>query len=635
MIRRNIFSWSLLLSFVLGCTVGEVTSSVSSSSSTSESSSDESPPPRLLSPVKPPHKHTRYSLGGKHPYEETIERRRSFAFASSSTLSSTVAVVAGAATGGGISLIGTPSTPVTDLVNSTVTWSNVPNPQSNDWVALYCVGESLSNWIEWEYVNVCSSWSTGSGTLSFPLWRTFTCSSFEYRLYRDPSPYTLLATSNSMSWADNDTATTPFHIHIAYGTNPQTSMVVSFTTNTSGTSVPALVEIGTQSGVYNIGNITCNESITYYASEMCQTPATTVSIDNYQFPGYIHHCSIDNLIPNTRYYVRVMQGISVSTETNFLTGPTVDPNTYTRFVAYGDMATSMEPGAIDTSLRILDRLNDPNEPVIHFIAHVGDLGYGRSSTEVWNCWMSFIEPVASRLPYMISIGNHEYDYTNKSGAINDPSGAVNGMWSPSWWNGGTDSNGECGVPTDRRFRMPKNGNKVFWYSYEVGSIHITMLSSEHDPSSSAPMGQFLKQDLMNVDRKKTPWLFIGIHRPLYETEQYQSDYDVAIGLRNIIEPLLIQYNVDVVIAGHYHSFLRTCSVRNGTCTTGAPIHYTTGAAGQSLDNAPLWNSSYVVKYDGSHYGYSIITAVNSSALNLQWYWNQDNSLQDDVWVYKN
>jgi len=254
--------------------------------------------------------------------------------------------------------------------------------------------------------------------------------------------------------------TTPLHIHIAYGTNPQTSMVVSFTTNTSSSSIPAIVEIGTQSNNYNIGNITCNETITYYADEMCQTPATTVSIDNYQFPGYIHHCPITNLNPSTKYFVRVIQGNSISEETNFFTGSVTNADTFTRFITYGDMATSMAPGAIDTSFRILDRLNNPDELPLHFIAHVGDLGYGRSSTEIWNQWMSFIEPIASRLPYMVSIGNHEYDYTNRSGAINDPSGA-NGMWSPSWWNGGTDSNGECGVPTDRRFVCHKMVIKYF------------------------------------------------------------------------------------------------------------------------------------------------------------------------------
>ena len=160
-----------------------------------------------------------------------------------------------------------------------------------------------------------------------------------------------------------------------------------------------------------------------------------------------------------------------------------------------------------------------------------------------------------------------------------------------------------------------------------------MISSEHNPSADAPMGAWLAADFAAVDRSQTPWLVLGIHRPMYETEEYAGDFAVANGLRAILEPLLLKHSVDVIIAGHYHSFLRTCQVADGVCAPGAPVHYTTGAAGQSLDNAPLYPSNYVQKYDGAHFGYSVIT-VNQTAMNLQWFWNADNSLQDDVTLTK-
>ncbi len=146
--------------------------------------------------------------------------------------------------------------------------------------------------------------------------------------------------------------------------------------------------------------------------------------------------------------------------------------------------------------------------------------------------------------------NHEYEYAGGDGR-KDPSGAGT-QWSPSWWNGGDDSGGECGMPTSRRFRTPATGNGVFWYSFAVGSVHVAMLSSEHDPSPGAPMGDWLAEDLAAVDRAVTPWLVVGIHRPLYETENYPGDFAVAAGLRKIMEPLLLAQKVDVVVAGHYH-----------------------------------------------------------------------------------
>jgi len=177
-------------------------------------------------------------------------------------------------------------------------------------------------------------------------------------------------------------------------------------------------------------------------------------------------------------------------------------------------------------------------------------------------------------------------------------------------------------------------NGVFWYSFTSGNVHVAMISSEHDPSPGAPMGAWLAADLAAVDRAAVPWLFVGIHRPLVETEQYPSDYAVANGLRGILEPLLLEQRVDAVLAGHYHSFMRTAPIAGLKRTPGAPVHYTTGAAGASLDNAPLYPSDYIEKYDGDHFGYSIIDAVNATHCRLSWYWNQDDSLQDDAWLVK-
>ena len=105
------------------------------------------------------------------------------------------------------------------------------------------------------------------------------------------------------------------------------------------------------------------------------------------------------------------------------------------------------------------------------------------------------------------------------------------------------------MPSAARFRSPDNGNGIFWYSFEVGNVHVAMVSSEHDPAVGAPMGDWLVADLAGGDRSVTPWLILGIHRPLYETEQYAGDFAVAAGLRGLMEAYLLKYGVDVVVAG--------------------------------------------------------------------------------------
>merc|ERR1712080_522880 len=85
-----------------------------------------------------------------------------------------------------------------------------------------------------------------------------------------------------------------------------------------------------------------------------------------------------------------------------------------------------------------------------FILHPGDLGYGEGRTYVWDQWHSIIEPTSTRVPYQVTIGNHEYDHTGTGGK--DPSGAPPPGFHPTWGDYGDDSYGECGVPTNARFK---------------------------------------------------------------------------------------------------------------------------------------------------------------------------------------
>ena len=83
---------------------------------------------------------------------------------------------------------------------------------------------------------------------------------------------------------------------------------------------------------------------------------------------------------------------------------------------------------------------------------------------VWEKWFYLIEPYATHIPYMIGVGNHEYDHT--TGGEHDPSHAKGpGGFRPFWFNGGDDSGGECGVPMYYRFHMPDSGHSIWWYEH--------------------------------------------------------------------------------------------------------------------------------------------------------------------------
>jgi acid phosphatase type 7 len=176
--------------------------------------------------------------------------------------------------------------------------------------------------------------------------------------------------------------------------------------------------------------------------------------------------------------------------------------------------------------------------------------------------------------------------------------------------------------TQRRFRTPLNGNGVFWYSFSVGNVHVAMISSEHDPSPDSPMGQWLEDDLLGVDRAATPWLVVANHRPLVMTQDYAPEIKMSHGTYAILEPLLLKARVDVFMAGHIHSMQRSCAMANFSCVLPGEhgvVHYMNGAAGHSLMNNAAKPSTYIEKTILKHHGYSIVDAVNSTHMRLQFY----------------
>nr|CCA27923.1 calcineurinlike phosphoesterase putative [Albugo laibachii Nc14] len=245
----------------------------------------------------------------------------------------------------------------------------------------------------------------------------------------------------------------------------------------------------------------------------------------------------------------------------------------------------------------------------NFLLHVGDVGYALGFGLRWDYFMKMIEPVATHVPYLVSVGNHEHDYT-RGGKSHDPSGAVGpdgGMnFQPSWGNFKRDSAGECSVPLYHRFHTPENGRGLFWYSFDYGPIHIIQMSSEHDWRRGSEQFLWLEEDLKQVNRSVTPWIVLTIHRMMYTTQVGEAgDLVVSYHLRMELEDLLFKYKVSLIIAGHQHSYERSCRVRNGLCLKDdeqGPVHIVVGTAGAHLEQNGFspsigkWSVSHVVDW---------------------------------------
>jgi len=110
----------------------------------------------------------------------------------------------------------------------------------------------------------------------------------------------------------------------------------------------------------------------------------------------------------------------------------------------------------------------------------------------------------------------------------------------------------------------------FWYSYDRNYIHWLMFSTEHDYDPGSPQYAFIEQDLQRAvqNRRNVPWIIFNGHRPLYSSDAAQYDsHRPGCRLLTALEPLLVKYNVDIVMTGHMHCYERSYPVNNGTVDT--------------------------------------------------------------------
>ncbi|MEE9344539.1 MAG: metallophosphoesterase [Methylococcales bacterium] len=111
------------------------------------------------------------------------------------------------------------------------------------------------------------------------------------------------------------------------------------------------------------------------------------------------------------------------------------------------------------------------------------------------------------------------------------------------------------IPTNAEAGGAVSGTEVY-YSFDYGNIHFICLDSYQ--SSRLPEGQmltWLESDLLANDK---PWVFAFWHNPPYTKGSHDSDREgPEIDMRGRVLPILENYGVDVVFAGHSHSYERS------------------------------------------------------------------------------
>lgn len=341
-------------------------------------------------------------------------------------------------------------------------------------------------------------------------------------------------------------STTPTQVHIALAgadsNGNSNSMAVSWQTEEN--TATSVVYYGTQPGDYQ--DVSQGKSSSYYET-------------------FHHHVVIGPLTPDTTYYYKVGDGDGgYSQEFKFRSAPLSSKNMNLTFAVFADLGLNNG----DATVNFLKSIQDE----VALIWHGGDVSYADDSflhvgcatkfcyEQVWDDYMNEIEPIASALPYMTAVGNHEVE-------CHDPACLADSEKRDKLSNFSA---------YNTRFRMPSSesgsGALNMHFSFNYGPVHFISIDTETGYPGAAeetryvlPCGGFeeqlgwLEDDLKkaNEERDVRPWVFVQGHHPMYQGNSINKEFQAAM------EDLFYTYGVDVYFSGHVHSYERDVPVYNG------------------------------------------------------------------------
>jgi hypothetical protein len=188
------------------------------------------------------------------------------------------------------------------------------------------------------------------------------------------------------------------------------------------------------------------------------------------------------------------------------------------------------------------------------LLHMGDFAYDFDSGGggVGRAFMNDIANYSSKVPYMISHGNHESGYSFAH--------------CTEFFRSQPSDTGT--VATGASATSPNN----WWFSWNYGLVHFVTISTEVFFGSYAAtllpaMWAWLEADLKQAQANRTaaPWIVVNGHRPLYCS--CDGDCDGAAttvrdgpGGKHGLETLCHQYGVDFYMCGHEHDYERMFDV---------------------------------------------------------------------------
>ena len=282
---------------------------------------------------------------------------------------------------------------------------------------------------------------------------------------------------------------------------------------------------------------------------------------------YIYEATLTGLAPNTTYEYRV--GYGTDRRSDWYSLETAGANVYDVLI-YPDSQSAdysqWEEIVKSSALR---------NPRTALYISMGDLVDNGEQAYQWRTWLNSIKPLSANVPLATTLGNHEM-YT-LDWKMREPYAYLN------------------------YFAVPPNGNETFnrrYYSFDFGDVHYVVLDTmlyesnhednhdTHHPDLYDVQVQWLRQDLAANTKK---WTVVLMHRDpfQYAFNRPEASRDVGFNEEGVLfMPIFDEFNVDLVLSAHLHSYRNRGHVRNFERDASGPLYILTGIAGDA--RRPNW-----------------------------------------------
>lgn len=262
-----------------------------------------------------------------------------------------------------------------------------------------------------------------------------------------------------------------------------------------------------------------------------------------------HVIALEDLEPATSYLYRVQNGEDIVSEVSSFMTASEDLDEAIRFAVLGDHGCGC-----DAQYDVIDVIKDSSPDLV---LTTGDNAYySGSRSEVLQNYFIPMASLMNHVPVYPCLGNHD-------------------VWI------------ENGKPLLESVYLPTNeadGSERF-YSFDRGNCHFIALDSNQDLSTASLQYEWLEEDLR---RNTATWVICYFHHPLYSDSNHGDDPL----LQFYLHPLFDDYGVDIVLAGHDHTYQRTYPFSGGRAVDGhmepnyvdpgGPVYVVTGGGGADL-----------------------------------------------------